>query len=81
MGVVVAMISSPPEASFCIAAVPSQARTNWNHRLVLNEACEKYRWKPAVMANIRIRKSGRVDGIAPVHPPTPPDVRFSASGG
>ncbi len=25
--------------------------------------------------------SGRVPGIAPRHPPTPPDVRFSASGG
>ena len=26
-------------------------------------------------------RSGRVPGIAPRHPPTPPDVRFSASGG
>ena len=26
-------------------------------------------------------RSGRVTGIAPRHPPTPPDVRFSASGG
>jgi hypothetical protein len=26
-------------------------------------------------------KSGGVTGIAPRHPPTPPDVRFSASGG
>jgi hypothetical protein len=25
--------------------------------------------------------SGRGDGIAPVTPPTPPDMRFSASGG
>jgi len=25
--------------------------------------------------------SGRADGIAPVSPPTPPDMRFSASGG
>jgi hypothetical protein len=26
-------------------------------------------------------ESGRVTGISPQHPPTPPDVRFSASGG
>jgi hypothetical protein len=26
-------------------------------------------------------RSGRMPGIAPRHPPTPPDVRFSASGG
>jgi hypothetical protein len=26
-------------------------------------------------------RSGRADGIAPVSPPTPPDMRFSASGG
>src|SRR5688572_13584219 len=26
-------------------------------------------------------RSGRVTGIAPRHPPTPPDMRFSASGG
>lgn len=25
--------------------------------------------------------SGRANGIAPVSPPTPPDMRFSASGG
>jgi len=30
---------------------------------------------------VRARQSGRVHGIAPIHPPTPPDVRFSASGG
>jgi hypothetical protein len=29
----------------------------------------------------QVFKSGRVTGIAPRHPPTPPDVRFSASGG
>ena len=29
----------------------------------------------------RPRRSGRVPGIAPRHPPTPPDVRFSVSGG
>ncbi len=27
------------------------------------------------------QRSGRVPGIAPQHPPTPPDIRFSASGG
>ena len=26
-------------------------------------------------------RSGRADGITPVSPPTPPDMRFSASGG
>ena len=26
-------------------------------------------------------RSGRVQGIAPLHPPTPPDVPFSVSGG
>jgi hypothetical protein len=28
-----------------------------------------------------MRRSGRVTGMSPRHPPTPPDVRFSASGG
>jgi hypothetical protein len=28
-----------------------------------------------------IIRSGRLTGIAPGEPPTPPDVRFSASGG
>jgi len=30
---------------------------------------------------LAVSRSGRVPGIAPRHPPTPPDVRFSASGG
>ena len=30
---------------------------------------------------MRAARSGRVPGIAPRHPPTPPDVRFSVSGG
>ena len=33
------------------------------------------------VAERRLDGSGRVPGIAPRHPPTPPDVRFSASGG
>jgi hypothetical protein len=28
-----------------------------------------------------VGRSGRANGVAPVSPPTPPDVRFSASGG
>jgi hypothetical protein len=32
-------------------------------------------------ASVHDARSGRMPGIAPRHPPTPPDVRFSASGG
>jgi len=35
----------------------------------------------SVPVTLTVLGSGRVTGIAPRHPPTPPDVRFSASGG
>ena len=37
-------------------------------------------YQPCVARHLRAG-SGRPDGIAPVRAPTPPDVRFSASGG
>ena len=36
---------------------------------------------PTAAASSRVFGSGRVQGIAPLHPPTPPDVPFSVSGG
>ena len=38
---------------FCTAVPPPTASTSWNARPVLNARCEKYRWYPAVMKNIR----------------------------
>ncbi len=39
------------------------------------------RSQKAIGAEAQPVGSGRGDGIAPVTPPTPPDMRFSASGG
>jgi hypothetical protein len=36
-----------------MAVAPRNARTNWNHRLVLYARWAKYRWNPAVRANTR----------------------------